>query len=250
MTDPTKRFSDRVRDYIKYRPDYPAEIISFLEEKIGFSKKWIVADIGSGTGILSRLFLKNNNKVYCVEPNKEMREAGEKEFGKYSNFISIDGKAESSKLYENSIDIITAGQAFHWFDLQETRKEFSRILKDDGYVVLIWNDRKTDADRFAKEYEKLVNDFGTDYKKVDHKNVTEEILRSFYKTYDMKVFTNYQDLDYKGLRGRLGSSSYLPGNSHPDFNKMMKRAEEIFRNSQVNGLVRIKYNTKLYFGKI
>ena len=126
--DPKKRFSSRVENYIKYRPKYPQEIIKYLKEKQILHDNSIVADIGSGTGILSEIFLKNGNLVYGIEPNAEMRNAGEVFLKKYSKFISKEGSAESTGLSELSVDIITAGQAFHWFNLEQTRKEFLRIL--------------------------------------------------------------------------------------------------------------------------
>ena len=147
LIDPKKRFSSRVENYIKYRPNYPSKIIDFFIDNKLLSKKSVVADIGSGTGILSELFLKNGNKVYGVEPNNEMRKAAEIFLQKYPNFISIDGSAEETRLQEESVDLITAGQAFHWFNTKEAKKEFKRILKSDGSVTLIWNNR-----RLAKRY--------------------------------------------------------------------------------------------------
>ncbi len=250
MTDSTKRFSDRVEDYIKYRPHYPVEIISFLKKKIGFDSEWKVADIGSGTGILSKLFLSNGNTVFGVEPNKEMRKAGEKELAEYKKFISIDGTAETTNLKDDSVELITAGQAFHWFDLPETKKEFARILSPGGTVALIWNSRKKDSTLFSKDYEQLLHDFGIDYKKVDHKNIDTNILDAFFGNYELKKFPNYQDLDLEGLKGRLLSSSYIPSKNHHTFNKMTERTEEIFRKSEKKGKVRIDYDTEVYYGKI
>src|SRR5258708_9080998 len=142
MKTSTSRFSDRVEDYVKYRPRYPQQIIEVLENKIELNVGSVVADIGSGTGISTGLFLNNGNKVFAVEPNKEMREAAESIYLKESNFISVNGTAEKSNLEERSIDIIFSAQAFHWFNARETKNEFNRILKPNGHIVLVWNIRK------------------------------------------------------------------------------------------------------------
>ncbi len=121
--DSTKRFSDRVENYVKYRPSYPINLINHLKKKGIVTTGQKIADIGSGTGIFSKLLLNTENNVYAVEPNKEMRIAAEKSLQNKLNFISINGSAEDTTLKENSIDIITAAQSFHWFDLQKAKKE-------------------------------------------------------------------------------------------------------------------------------
>ena len=245
-SDPKKRFSSRVENYIKYRPSYPRKIIKFLTEKKILNKNIVIADIGSGTGILSDLFLKNGNRVYGVEPNPDMRKAAEKLLEKYNNFISIGGSAEKTGLKESSIDLITAGQAFHWFDVEKTKREFKKILKPNGYVVLIWNNRKKSGDNLSSDYEKFVLKYGTDYKEVrkNEKNVNE-----FYE-YNKKVFYNYQELDYDGFKGRLLSTSYIPLEDNPRFNKMLEDLKKIFLTYQKNGTVRLEYNTEVYYGKL
>ena len=248
--DPEKRFSSRVDDYIKYRPGYPEEIISFLKTEIEFNERWTVADIGSGTGILSELFLKNGNRVYCIEPNEEMRTAGESLLNKYQGFASLHGKAELIPLKSKSIDLVTAGQAFHWFDVQKSKKEFNRILRSDGWAALIWNERLTDTDKFAEEYEKLLLGYSIDYAKVDHRNVDKKILSDFYSSYKLKIFPNEQVFDFDGLKGRLLSSSYVPKESHPNYLPMVIRLNEIFNDLHSEGKVKMKYKTQLYYGKL
>ena len=245
-SDPKKRFSSRVENYIKYRPNYPRKIIAFLTEQKILNKNIVIADIGSGTGILSELFLKNGNKVYGIEPNPDMRKAAEKLLEKYNKFISIGGSAEKTGLKESSIDLITAGQAFHWFDVEKTKREFKKILKPNGYVVLIWNNRKKSGDNLSSDYEKFVLKYGTDYKEVrkNEKNVNE-----FYE-YNKKVFYNYQELDYDGFKGRLLSTSYIPLEDNPRFNKMLEELKKIFLTYQKNGTVRLEYNTEVYYGKL
>ena len=145
-----ERFSDRVENY-KYRPGYPDQIIISLTQDFGLNQSSAVADIGSGTGILSELFLRNNNKVFAVEPNDAMRQAGERLLSGYTNFTTVSGTAEETTLASSSVDFVTAGQAFHWFDPQNSRREFRRILKPHGRVVLIWNDRRVDSNSFLQD---------------------------------------------------------------------------------------------------
>jgi SAM-dependent methyltransferase len=252
MTDALKRFSNRVENYVKYRPHYPDEVISFLiEEKILFPES-VIADIGSGTGISSELFLKNGNVVYGVEPNKEMREAGEKILSGYENFKSINGTAEATTLENSSVDIIAAGQAFHWFHKENSKTEFKRILKPKGTIVLIWNDRRITSTPFLIEYENLLQTFGTDYKEVDHKNIDEKIFNNFFGVgkYKMKSFENFQHHDYEALEGRLLSSSYVPDELHHNYNPMLNALKELFIHYQHNNTVTIEYDTIVFYGKL
>ncbi|MEP7157723.1 MAG: class I SAM-dependent methyltransferase, partial [Betaproteobacteria bacterium] len=170
----TTRFSSRVHDYIKYRPHYPVEIIDLLADKCGLTPESVIADIGSGTGILTRIFLENGNPVVGVEPNREMREAGEHYLAEFARFTSLDGTSEATRLPPKSVDFILAGQAFHWFDRVIARAEFQRVLNDDGWTVLLWNDRRVDSTPFLRDYEALLQEFGTDYNEINHKNVQDK----------------------------------------------------------------------------
>ena len=156
MSSPTERFTSRVETYIKYRPTYPAAVIDLLRSECGLTADAIVADVGSGTGILSELVLKNGNEVIGVEPNQAMRLAAEHLLSSYPRFRSVEGSAEASTLPAASVDLITAGQAFHWFDATAARREFARILKPNGSVALIWNDRQLDSTEFLRGYEALL----------------------------------------------------------------------------------------------
>src|SRR5258706_4086166 len=140
MTDTVERFSNRVANYVKYRPDYPREIIGFLEANCGLTHESVIADIGCGTGISSRLFLENCNRVIGVEPNAAMRAAAEEQLAEFPEFTAVDGTSEHTALPDASVDIVAAAQAFHWFDPEKTRPAFRRILKTAAYNVLIWND--------------------------------------------------------------------------------------------------------------
>lgn len=252
MKDTLHRFSNRVDDYIKYRPHYPGAIINLLSDNGYLSKQSVVADIGSGTGILSELFLKNGNKVLAVEPNKEMREAAEKIFSENQNFISVNATAEETTLQDEQVDIIVAGQAFHWFDKEKCKTEFKRIIRKGGIVALIWNDRRIDTTAFLIAYENLLKKYGTDYLKVNHKNIAAEQLNGFFgnKGCTLQSFNNYQYFDLEGLKGRLLSSSYVPTREQDGFYPMLDSLKEIFERYNSNGKVTVEYDTKVYFGKL
>ena len=250
MMDSKERFSSRVENYVKYRPGYPAEIIDFLKNEINFVPSWNIADIGSGTGILSKLFLDNGSFVFGIEPNNEMRKAGEQQLKNYPQFKSINGNSENTGLEKNSIDMISAGQAFHWFNVEQSKKEFKRILKENGYILLIWNNRKTNASVFLSEYENLLINYSVDYKLVDHKNVDKKILSLFFEKYKLKIFPNFQIFNFRELKGRLFSSSYAPLPEHINYKPMMKELERIFNQNEINGKVKFEYDTELYYGTV
>src|SRR5215218_5273176 len=196
-TDHTGRFSTRVADYVKYRPGYPPSVLCLLEGECGLDSGSAVADVGSGTGILSELFLKNGNRVYGVEPNREMREAGERLLSSYTNFVSLDGRAEATTLEDTSVDFVTAGQAFHWFDPPHARREFMRILRPGGWVVLVWNDRRTTGTPFLEDYERLLLEYGTDYAAVSAKYMEESALSTLFGATEPRTasFDNEQVFD-------------------------------------------------------
>jgi len=250
--DPKRRFSSRVDNYSKFRPRYPQDIISFLETEKVLYKDSTIADIGSGTGILSELFLKNGNRVYGIEPNIDMRTAAERILNNYSDFKSIDGSAEATNMTEKSVDIITVGQAFHWFDQIKAHKEFFRILKPEGFVVIIWNNRKRSGSKFLEAYEDLLLKYGTEYRKISNIQIDFEKFYGIGKNsegYKREVFDNYQFLDYHGLKGRLLSTSYTPLDDHPNYNNMITELEKIFNENNQSGLIRFDYETEVYYGR-
>ncbi len=248
--DPQKRFSNRVKNYVKYRPKYPGIILDFIKHKLNLQNENIVADIGSGTGISSELFLKNGNTVYGVEPNKDMRETAEKLLKDYPNFISVNGTAESTTLKSKSIDFIVSAQSFHWFNLEKSKEKFLRILQPPGYVILLWNSRVNDASLFLSEYEDLLLKYAIDYKQISHKNIDGKILDNFFNSYEVRHFPNSQTFDFEGLKGRLLSSSYTPTKDHANYKPMIGQLKNIFERNNKFGKVEFIYNTELYFGRL
>jgi SAM-dependent methyltransferase len=248
--NPTKRFSSRVDNYVRYRPGYPAEIIDLLRIDCGLTKDSIIADIGSGTGKLSELFLKAGCQVFGVEPNKEMREAGERT--DFPNFTSIDAAAEATTLPVRSMDFVVAGQAFHWFDLAQCHAEFLRILKPNGWLAIVWNDRRDDTTPFLIDYENLMLEFGTDYKEACHRRTDKpEVIEKFFgKSPRFKNFYNVQHFDFEGLKGRVLSSSYAPEAGHPKHDEMLTALKRVFDKCQKDGRVAFEYDTHVYYGHL
>jgi SAM-dependent methyltransferase len=250
-TTPTARFSDRVENYVRYRPGYPAEVLELLRDECGLRPEHVVADIASGTGLLTRLLLENGNKVFGVEPNAEMREMGARVLGEYERLVSVAGTAEQTTLEPASVDFVTAAQAAHWFDLPRTRAEFVRILRPGGWCVLIWNERLTESTPFLHEYEQLLLTYANDYKEVRHERTTD-IIHEFFapQHYEERDFRMKQRFDYTGAAGRLLSSSYVPLEGSPKHAPMMKELERIFRAHSQDGIVEFEYKTRVYYGHL
>ena len=248
----TTRFSNRVADYVRYRPGYPEELVQTLQDEAGVTPASVVADIGSGTGISTELFLRLGCVVLAVEPNREMREAAEAQFHEAPRFHSFDGTAEATSLEAASVDLAVAGQAFHWFDVAQTRTEFTRILRPGGIVALFWNSRHLDTTPFLNAYETLLQDFATDYQQVDHKRIDAAVLKQFFggDHFQTRTFPNSQSFDFEGLRGRLLSSSYAPAAGHPRHAPMLLELVRLFHDHADGGQVQFDYNTELFFGRL
>ena len=251
VKDATQRFSSRVDNYVLYRPGYPPEILQLLQSECGLTEESVIADIASGTGIFTRLLLDNGNAVFGVEPNDEMRQAGELFLASCSGFTSVAGAAEATTLPDHSVDIITAAQAAHWFDREKARREFIRILKPGGWTVLVWNERRTASTAFLREYERLLLAYGTDYQEVRHERTTAEIAAFFSPSpFRSCAFETSQEVDYIGLEGRLLSSSYTPMPDHPHYEPMLRELRRIFDAHQVSSRVALEYNTLVYYGQL
>jgi len=284
--DSTSRFSSRVADYISSRPSYPKSIVPLLQNHFNLPKDAHIVDLGSGTGILSALFLQELRKscpslrVSGLEPNKDMREAGEgllKEDIQAGRFTSLGATAEATGLQDSSANLVLAGQAFHWFDVPKTRAECMRILKKGGGsgVALVWNDRRgvqdapqrlaaagedinqVDYDRLdspvTSAYELLLVKRGTDYKNVDHhRKVDKKALDAFFgpKGFQVKSFENPYKLTFDQLKGRLLSSSYTPQEGEKGHDEMMLELRELFDKFQKDGKVDFVYDTRVFYGEL
>lgn len=251
-TDPKQRFSDRAEDYVRYRPGYPRAILDVLREECGLAPEAVVVDVGSGTGLLAQVFLENGNLVYGVEPNAAMRDAGEQFLEEYPHFCSVAGSAEATTLPDACADFVVAGQAFHWFEPKAARAEFRRVLKPQGWVAVIWNERISDATAFQRGYEELLRTYGTDYEKVAATYPQNERMGDFFgrDVFRTKSFANGQVFDFDGLRGRLLSSSYAPPAGHPKHELMLAALRRLFDAHAEGGRVRFEYQTHMYYGRL
>jgi SAM-dependent methyltransferase len=249
-TNSTERFSNRADDYVKYRPGYPPAVIGYLKDQFDLAPDKKIADIGAGTGISTAIFLDAGCAVWAVEPNREMRGKLTGLVNLYPRLTVVDATAERTTLPDNMVDMIVAGQAFHWFDAEKSKTEFRRILKQDGSVVLIWNERNTNTP-FEIEYEDLIVKNGKDYLKIDHRNISDRDIEKFFypQICDIKIFDNYQSFDYDGLKGRLMSSSYMPVKGESGYEEMITGLEKLFAKYNRNGCIRINYDTKVFAGR-
>jgi SAM-dependent methyltransferase len=253
--DPTKRFSTRVPYYVRSRPGYPPALLEFFRSEFSLQPEHAIADVGSGTGILSQLFLENGNTVFCVEPNTEMRAAGTTQLAKYPNYREVDGTAEATTLAARSIDFVTAGQAFHWFDPHKSAAEFRRILKPGGWAALIWNERRAVNTGFNAAYDQFIDrysgDRATSRIRGGSVGATPAVERFFGQSrYDLRGFANHQDLNWDGLLDRVYSSSYMPLPDDPVNAEMTAELRGMFEKFAVNNVIRIEYETRLYYGNL
>ena len=250
MIDPTKRFSNRVENYLKYRPRYPDAIIPLLESQCRLTPQSVVADIGSGTGFLTEPLVKVGCRVFAVEPNAEMRAAGENLLAGYSNLVSINATAEETSLPPHAVDLIVAGQAFHWFDRVRARTEFERILKPGGWIALVWNVFHRNPSLLIKGYQQIMLRYGTDYKEVNRELAGLDV-KSFFGPggCNFARFPYRQVFDFAGLKGRFLSASYAPEPGHPHFEAALRDLHDVFEASQKNGRVDFDYETEVYYGQ-
>jgi ubiquinone/menaquinone biosynthesis C-methylase UbiE len=248
----TERFSDRVDQYTRYRPSYPPQVIERLTKACGLTAQSRIADIGSGTGILTQLFLDRGCTVYGVEPNLAMRTAAEELLAAHPNFKSVAGTAEQTTLQDRCVDFVTAGQALHWFDAIQARQEFNRILRPGGWVALVWNDKKLDASPFLRDYEQIMQTYANDDTSVKHRSRRIEQLQAFFtpSQFEQITFSNEQILELEELHGRALSSSYAPNIGESGCEDMLQSLARLFDRYQTQGAVHFPYETTLYYGQL
>jgi SAM-dependent methyltransferase len=251
VKDSTRRFSSRVGNYVRYRPAYPSAVLDLLKSECGLNASSVIADIAFGTGIFTRMLLENGNSVFGVEPNADMRKAGEEFLRAYSHFTSVPGTAEATTLADHSVDLITAAQAAHWFDREKAREEFIRICRPDAWTVLLWNERRTGSTAFLRDYEQLLLQYGTDYQEVRYERTIQQIETFFAPSrFQLRIFDYQQEFDYPGLEGRLLSSSFTPQEGDAQHAPMLRELRRIFDAHKVNDRVTFEYDTRVYYGRL
>ncbi|MEL1264811.1 class I SAM-dependent methyltransferase [Pseudoxanthomonas putridarboris] len=251
-TAPTERFSSRVEDYVRHRPDYPPALLDWLRREHGVEAGWRVADIGAGTGISSRMFLQAGHAVAAVEPNAAMRAAAVEALSGFPGFRAVDGSAEATTLDDASVDLVSAAQAFHWFDPVRVRAEWARILRPGGLAVVYWNSRRLSGTPFLAGYEALLSEYGTDYAAVAERHPDDDAMRRWFGDgwRGSVVFPHAQSMDFAGLRGRLLSSSYAPQLGHPAHAPMLEALRRLFEATAEAGRVRLDYDTRAFVGTL
>jgi SAM-dependent methyltransferase len=251
MTGPTERFTNCAEAYARYRPSYPPEAVTLLQQRCGLSAQAVVADVGSGTGILTALLLQSGAEVFGVEPNGPMRALAEAALSHWPRFHSVDGTAENTKLPGASVDLVVVGQAFHWFDPMQARREALRVIRPGGSGALLWNERPNAATPFLTDYEAMLRRYAPQYATITASRANEATMREFFGgAMECATFPNQQDLDFEGLRGRLMSSSYAPEPKHPGHAPIMAALRRVFDTHAREGRVVLPYQTLVYFGPL
>ncbi len=245
-------FIGKSENYANYRPSYPKELILAAMKEIRLPPGAKVADIGSGTGILTRLLLEGSYQVYAVEPNDEMRMRAEKELAEYGMLVSISGSAEDTGLSSGTIDFITAAQAFHWFDKEGFRRECKRIGKPDVTVMLIWNSRDPDSE-FVKENAQICKKFCPNFRGFSggHNYLSEDISAFFRDgIYETLRIDNPQYYDLSGFIGRNLSASYSLTPSDTDYQDFVFALTALFTEYASDGIACMPHYAYSYWGKV
>ena len=256
MKDPKTRFSDRAENYARYRPGYPRDVLKFLESECALTDASVVADVGSGTGKLSELFLENGNRVLAVEPNKEMREAAERILGDHPRFESVGGAAEDTTLAGESVDLLVVANSLHWVQRDATRSEFSRVLKPEGRVAIVWNIPRRDGTPFLEAFGELMSTYRTDDGAGGDAEDVYEMTKAFFDdgsggrwSYEVGSFPYSQHLDFESLKGFVLSSSSMPAGDEPGSEEMLRDLEEVFHANESGGVVVMEYKVSVYCGR-
>ena len=250
MIDNTQRFNKKVTNYIKYRPNYSPEMITTLINQIGLNSKSVVADIGAGTGIFTRQLADYVGSVYAVEPNIPMFEALEVLSKSNLNIVFINAPAESTTLPDNSVDCICVAQAFHWFDKDKTKREFKRILRKSGKVILIWN--WPVINNIVIEYDKLLTKYCPEFKGYndDSKSFDKDYSGFFSNGYSHYEFENYQKLVKESFIGECLSSSYAPNSKDKYYHQLITDLNTFFEKYSKNEELLFPLKSHCFIGSV
>jgi SAM-dependent methyltransferase len=243
-------FSAKAADYIASRPDYPTSLFDVLRNTCKVSVGAFVADIGAGTGLLTKGLLQQGFRVVAIEPNASMRKICDQLLEKYKKYQSADGSAEAIPLEALSVDLITSAQAFHWFEADKAKAEFLRVLRPLGQVALIWNDRVLE-DMLHVELDKLFTEFGGPKRAVlvAHKKRVD-VSKFFGTTVPIEFsWPHEQSLNQAGLESLAFSRSYMPERNSPAGREISHRVSRIFKSHVKTGLVTVRYTTIVMIGR-
>jgi len=248
------KFDGRGKIYAKYRPAYPKEFIEYLYSDVGIKKDSIVADIGSGTGILTRQLLEAGNSVFAVEPNSDMRAVAEVDLSAFSGFVSINGSAENTTLDAHSVDFVTVAQAFHWFDRAKFKTECGRISKPNSKIILVWNSRDLCSET-VKYGDEVNRKYCPNFKGISGgmrggENENDFYSDFFLRKYESKVFQNNLTFDLDGFIGRNLSASYALKESDENYPAYIAELIACFNTHAVDGKMIMPNVTKSYIGTV
>lgn len=246
--DPKKLFTHKVSNYIQFRPDYPEALFSYIDQAFNLGPDALIADIGSGTGLMAGPLLERGYRVVCVEPNENMRKAGRKALSGYSGYQEVDGSGEATNLPDHSVDVAVVAQAFHWMDQLQAKKELLRIVKPGGIIAILWILLKTDTP-FMQGYEDIRATFGTGYTALDRAN--ESKMRKIFTPYNLTIkhFVHSQPVEYRQLEGHLLSASFIPSADKPEFGEMLDALRNLFEANQQKGIAEMRYETTVFHFK-
>lgn len=249
---PTERFSDRVDDYASHRPGYPAALPAWLRHSQGIDAGHVVADIGAGTGNSTRMWLDAGHAVVAVEPNDAMRAAARAALTEYPRLHWLAAPAEATTLADASVDVVSAATAFHWFDPECVRGEWTRILRPGGLAVVFWNSRAVERSALLAGYEALLLAHGSDYASVARRHPDDAAMLRWFGDglQAMACFPHRQRFDFNGLRGRLLSSSSAPRAGQPGHETMIDALRALFERHAVDGQVDFDYDTRVFVGTL
>ena len=246
-------FSGIADIYDKYRPTYPQILFAYLNSNIGINKFSTVADIGSGTGILSEKLLEICRKVYAVEPNDDMRQISELKLSCTDKFIPVRATAEATTLSEHCIDYITVAQAFHWFDRKLFKRECQRILKSNGQVILIWNCRD-EENEIVQEVDSISRKYCPNFSGsscgMRGARTSNEYNDFFVGNYETKQFNNPITFNKESFLGLHQSASYCPDRNEENYSRYMDELSNYFEAHAENGMLILKNNTYCYIGHV
>ncbi|CAM4223881.1 class I SAM-dependent methyltransferase [Bacillus manliponensis] len=237
-------FTNKAKEYAIGRPTYPEEIINKLKE-LGIGEQSIIADIGAGTGLLTQMLCKLGCSVLAIEPNLDMLNECKRYCSTNTNIEYIHAPAERTHLKDHSVDIITIAQAFHWFDKQLCKTEFQRILKKNGYVIILWNDMQADSE-FTQEYINTVYKYKVKTTAgISNFDPDKEKFNFFGKDYIKLYYDNWQPVTVEGVIGSALSLSYTPSNLDSNYDEFVQELHNLFLRHQKNGKVTFHYKTEV-----
>jgi SAM-dependent methyltransferase len=249
MSDPISRFSGKAHAYASGRPIYPTETLNQIVETTNLPQSAAVFDLGAGTGLFTQLLLNHFNQVTLIEPNNDMATTAKDRLP--LDRITIQNEpAESFNADPHSIDLITAAQAFHWFNQTTAKAHWKKCLKPEGYAALIWNERTTET-AFAQEVTDLLSHMAKrDPQNPPPQEGSDEEILGFFEHAEIKTTTHSTPLTEQELINLVLSRSYAPNSNDTDYKSVINQVKNIYTTYKVNNSVELPYQTKVFIGQI